>query len=176
MIGLQRPNQARNNEDEPLELRDKSKNQIYAMLAETHFLPSVDSKGVNRAYLLGVYRGDHFRVNKIDVKRFELDLTPVQQKRVSLVNLAYMYRKLNALLLERQEPQLGFPDHAIPEESWLCRVARYTDRKNVLEFFMQSIEQVQPAQCFSENVHLARTNAHAFVIENNRLLDHPIVY
>ena len=41
---------------------------------------------------------------------------------------------------------------------------------------MQSIEQVQPAQCFSENVHLARTNAHAFVFENNRLLDHPIVY
>ena len=102
MIGLQRPNQARNNEDEPLELRDKSKIQIYVMLAQTHFLPSVDSKGVNRAYLLGVYRRDHFRFNKIDVKRSELDLTPVQQKRVSLVNLAYMYRKLNALLLERQ--------------------------------------------------------------------------
>ena len=176
MIGLQRPNNARAHEDEPAELRDKSKNQIYALLAEEYFLPSVDSKGVNRTYLVGLYRGDHYRVRALDIKRFELELRPMQQKRVSLVNLAYMYRKLNALLLERGEQQLGFPDHAIPEESWLCKIARYVDRKNVLEFFSQAVQQVAPATCLSENVHIARINAHAFVFEGNQLLDQQTVY
>ena len=41
---------------------------------------------------------------------------------------------------------------------------------------MQSIQQVEPVRCASENVHLARMNAHTFVFENNRLLDHPIVF
>ena len=101
MIGLFRPGQAMENPNEPPAIRGLSKNQLYLLLGETYLLPALDSKGLNRTYLVGVYTNHHFRLNLIDHKRFEAELTPQQVKKTGLVNLAYILRKLNALLQEK---------------------------------------------------------------------------
>ena len=176
MIGLFRPNHVPDNADEPPACRGKSKHQLHAMLAEEWCLPSPDSKGSNRQFLVNFYQGNCYRVRALDMKRFEVELSPAQQKKTGLVNLAYIYRKLNALLQERGELGLGFPENVIPEEASLTRIARYVDRKNVMEYFQQSLEPLGVPQLPSENVHLARMEAHKFIFDNNQLLNHPKVY
>ena len=87
MIGLHRPTVQSDNTDEPLAIKGKTKKQLHMMLSEEYCLPTIDSKGVNRYYLVGVYLGKHFRVQQMEMKRFEIELTPQQQKRTNLVNL-----------------------------------------------------------------------------------------
>lgn len=176
MIGLSKPNNPMRLEDEPPATRGKSKNQLYCMLAETYFLPSCDSKGVNRHYLIGVFTGANFRVGLLDMKRFEAELTPGQQKKTGLVNLGYILRKLNSLLRERNLPVLGFADHVVPEECWLTKVARFVDRKNVMEFFAHDLDQVGIPRSMSERVHSARMGAHRFIFADNNLMDNQRVF
>lgn len=176
MIGLQRPGQVRLNEDEPIEIRQYNKQQLYFALCQQYLLPPIESKGVNRAYLVGVYTHQHFRVALIEYKRFEAELTPAQLKKTGLVNLMYILRKLNALLVEKGERTLGFPGFIIPEEAWLCKVARFVDRKNVMEFFQVSLQDIQPLEINSDRVHHGRVLAHRYIFANNHLLDNPKVF
>jgi len=176
MIGLQRPNQHRGNDNEPPEIREQNKNQLYTTLTNQYLLPPVESKGVNRQWLVGVYTGNNYRVPLLEFKRFEAELTPGQMKKTGLVNLLYILRKLNALLRERGEHTLGFPDFVIPEESWLVKVARFVDRKNVMEFFTVHLVPLRPLVSDSERVHLGRDLAHHFVFNDNALLENPKVY
>ena len=104
------------NSPQPPAIRNLTKNQLYLMLSETYLLPSIESKGINRTYLVGVYTDQNYRLNLLEYKRFEAELTPSQQKKTNLVNLAYILRKLNALLVEENRRPLGFPDFIIPEE------------------------------------------------------------
>jgi len=176
MIGLTRPQQHQENENEPENIRKLTKNQLYTMLSETYLLPTIDSKGVNRAYLVAVYIGNVYRLPLLEYKRFEAELTPTQQKKTPLINLAYILRKLNALLVESHRRPLGFPPFVIPEETWLTKVARFVDRKNVMEFFQQELEPIGQPMHLSERVHQARRNAHRYVFNNNNLLENNRVF
>ena len=178
MIGLNRPGNVNGNanQEEPPAIRNLSKNQLYLLLGETYLLPAIDSKGVNRSYLVGVYSNTNYRVNLLEYKRFEAELTPNQQKKTNLVNLAYILRKLNALLVESGQRALGLPDFIIPEESWLTKVARYVDRRNVMEFFHASIENNAIPRIMSEQVHHGRDAAHRFLFAGNGLMDNQKVY
>jgi hypothetical protein len=166
MIGLQRPAQQALNNNEPPAIRGLSKHQLYLLLCETYMLPSIDSKGINRTYLVGVYSERNFRVPLLDYKRFEAELTPQQQKKTNLVNL----------LREKGRHPLGFPTFVIPEEAWLCKVARFVDRKNVMEFFGAELEPLQPVTIDSERVHQGRLAAHRYIFHNNNLLDNPRIF
>jgi len=176
MIGLFRPGIIAENNDEPAEIRGLNKNQLYLLLSETYLLPAPDSKGVNRTYLVGVYTNTNYRVNLVEYKRFEAELTPNQQKKVNLVNLAYTLRKLNSLLVESGQRPLGFPNFTIPEETWLTKVARWVDRKNLMEFFQVHIEPLGVPRIDSERVHAGRVEAHRFLFQGNGLLDNHRVY
>ena len=178
MIGLNRPGQpnAQAAQDEPAAIRNLTKNQLYLLLSETYLLPGIESKGLNRTYLVGVFTDQHFRLNLLEYKRFEAELTSAQQKKTNLVNLAYILRKLNALLAEQGRRPLGFPDFIIPEESWLTKVARFVDRKNVMEFFQAAIDPMGVPNTLSERVHSGRSGAYRFLFEGNALLDNQKVY
>jgi phenylpyruvate tautomerase PptA (4-oxalocrotonate tautomerase family) len=123
-----------------------------------------------------VFTAQNYRLVRQEYRRLEAELTPLQLKKVNLVNMAYIYRKLNALLVELNERPFGFPEFTIPEESWLTKVARFVDRKNVMEFFQSSIEPNGIPRNTSERIHSARTNAHQFVFGDGQLLDNQKVY
>ena len=177
MIGLHRPqNVNQNREAEPVETRKLSKQQLYDTLKDTYLLPGVESKGVNRVYLVQVFTGMVFRLTKQEWKRFDVDLTPRMIKRNNLVNLSYVLRKLNNLMAERGMRPLGFPEFVIPEEKWLTNIVRFIDRKNVLEFFEEAVNPMAQPQCLSEQVHQARVNAHQFVFDGNNILENVHVY
>ena len=175
MIGLARPSQQAN-DNEPAVIRGKTKNQLYTMLAEEWFLPSVDSKGVNRQYLVSVFKGEVLRLPLMEIKRFEVELTPMQQKRTGLVNLTYTLSKLNVLLGEMDLKPLGFPQWVVPEEVWLTKIARFIDKKNVMEFFSQTLEPINIPSNMSERVHDARQAVFKFVFDNNNLMQNHKVY
>ena len=80
MIGLNRPGQlnAQAAQDEPPAIRNLTKNQLYLLLSETYLLPAIDSKGLNRAYLVGVYTDQNYRLNPPWYKPVEARLTPRQ--------------------------------------------------------------------------------------------------
>ena len=176
MIGLDRPTRDEENLNEPPAIRSKTKNQLYALLAEEWYLPSVDSKGVNRKWLVAVYKGEVFRVGLMEMRRFEIELTPLQTKRTGLVNLTYILDKLNQLLKERGLKELGFPRFVVPEENWLVKVARFIDRKNVMEFFGSKLEDNEFPETVSERVHHARDNAYSYVFHGNNLMQNQKVY
>ena len=177
MIGLHRPQNLNQNRDaEPIETRKLSKQQLYDSLKDTYLLPGIDSKGVNRVYLVQVFTGMVFRLTKQEWKRFDVDLTTRMTKRNNLVNMLYVLRKLNTLMEERMMRPLGFPDFVIPEEKWLSHIVRFVDRKNVLEFFEEAANPMANPQCLSEQVHQARVNAHQFVFDGNNILDNLHVY
>lgn len=176
MLGLQRQQQHQGNENEPPEVRGLSKHQLYNQLAEQYLLPAYDSKGVNRTYLVGVFSNNYLRIPLMEWKRFEINLTPNQIKRNNLVNLSYMLRKVNGILRERGMNPLGFPDFIIPEESWLVNVARFIDRKNVMEFFSVELTPLGQPESESERVHQGRVFAFEFLFQGNQLMQNPKVF
>lgn len=121
--------------DEGADTKNLSKNALYDLVSSDYLLPMYCSKGVTREWLIKVYRGDVYRIGVLDHKKFDFTLTPDMQRRVPLLNNAYMVRKLNKFLeLTRNKP-LGFSEFEIPEQDWLFKVARYADPTNILEFF-----------------------------------------
>jgi hypothetical protein len=176
MIGLHRPMQAEGNLNVPPEIRNLSKTQLYNSLSQTYLLPALESKGMCRTYLVGVFRAENYRLPLLEYKRLEAELTPIQQKKVNLANMAYIYRKLNALLAEMNLLPLGFPEFIIPEESWITKVARFVDRRNVMEFFESHIEGNALPRNMSERVHSSRMNTHQFLFGDNNLLQNKEVY
>lgn len=140
MIGFRRfEGEAAAEQQEGEDTRHLSKHKLYNMLSENWFLPSVDSKGVCRQYLLRVHRNEVFRVTNREYKTFEVNVNPAHFKKNGLTCLGHLVNRLNRLLTSRNERVLGFPPHVIPEESWLIKVARKIDQHNLLEFFQREV-------------------------------------
>ena len=55
-------------------------------------------------------------------------------------------------------------------------MARFVDRKNLMEFFQTSIDPVGVPRLLSERVHVGRTQAHQFLFDGNGLLANQKVY
>ena len=102
------------------------------MLAKTYYLPPFTSRGMTRDYLLKVHRDQVFRAKSLDLRYFEVELTPEMNRRVGLLNNCFLVRKVNVLLNSRGQVALGFDEYDPPEESWLYRVVRYIDPTNIL--------------------------------------------
>lgn len=149
------------------ETRGLSKQGLYNLLAEQWLLPSSESKGVCRPWLIQVHRGEVFRVPLLAYKRFEADLTPQHFKRNSLTSLGYLVIRLNALLNIRGHRQLGFPQFCVPEETWVVKVARFADPHNILEFFTRCVQPLQAVgfdHDMVDRIHVARTLLHRTVL------------
>ena len=61
-------------DNEPAEIRQLTKSQLYKLLAAEWILPNKDSRGVTREYLAGVYLNQLFRVGRLELQQFEARL------------------------------------------------------------------------------------------------------
>lgn len=180
MIGFHRTErQADNRADEGPDTKPLSKQKLYTMLAEQYLLPSIDSKGVSRSYLLQVHRDQVFRVGLVEYKMFEANLIPSHFKRNGLTSLGVLVNKINRILATRRRNELGFPQHCIPEEDWLIKIARCIDPHNLMEFFVRDIEplvQLPNNPTNMDRIHVARTILHRQALINPGLMRNNLVY
>lgn len=142
--------------EEGLETRDKQKIDLYRFVSSNYVLPTINSKGVTRDYLLGVHNGTFFRVTCPELKRFEFDLTEKQTKRVGVLNNGFIVKKLNLFLANQQKCPLGFSEFDPPEQNWLFRIARFIDKHNVLELFEDAV--IAPDRGLQNSSHLYRVH------------------
>ena len=139
MIGFSQDLQLfRADTNEGLDTKNLHKNELYEIVSANYMLPPANSKGITREYLLKVKNGEVFRVENMEYKQFEFNLNKSHQKKVGIINNSLLVKKLNILLRERRQPELGFTEFDLPEQSWLYKVARFIDRTNLLEFFEAS--------------------------------------
>ena len=131
-------------EGEGADTKNLSKNELYELVAEDYVLPPVSSKSVTREWLLKVRSGEVFRITHLEYKNFEFTLNKSHSRKVGIINNALLVKKLNDLLEDRGEPELGFTEFDLPEQNWLFKIARYIDKTNLLEFFESAPEQEPP--------------------------------
>lgn len=106
--------QSRADEDNATKHLDKS--ELYETLSQQHYMPPLHSRGITREYLLAVHKGEAYKVDHLELKKFEVALTTKMTKRVGVVNSGLLVRKLNILLLARREPELGFDEFDPPDQ------------------------------------------------------------
>ena len=117
MIGFEdEPVHEKAHANEDPETKSLDKKDLYSLLSIRYFLPPIASRGVNRDYLIEVFKGTVFRVFTIDLKHFEVELSPMMTKRVGVLNNCFLVRKVNTLLKSRNQPPLGFNELDPPEE------------------------------------------------------------
>jgi hypothetical protein len=139
----------RMNPNEPPEIREWSKTKLHAHLSEQFCLPSRESRGVTRTYLVLVYQNQAFRITRQELLQFESTLTPAENRKTPFYCVSLLYERLNLLL-----PMLGllpfaFPENCLPEEDWFSRILRWADRFNVLEAFQRRINGAPPPHIFA---------------------------
>jgi len=147
---------------EGMETKNLQKHELYEIVSTKYVLPPVASKGITRDYLLQVKDGDVFRVTNEDHKHFEYRLTKSMIKKVGIINNALLVKKLNLLLRDRGERELGYTEYDLPEQNWLYKAARYIDRSNLLEFFETPASPEPPLHEGSSliaNIHYGRVYA-----------------
>ena len=146
-----------------------SKNQLYDRLLATHFLPPFLSRGVTRDYLLKVLSNEVFSVTHNIIKHFEVDLDKSHTNKTFTPNNSFVVKKLNILLEQKGQRQLGFDQNEVPESSWLYRVARFIDQTNLLEIFERAVRPEPPATANSrpiEKTYHGRVFASRYFFEN----------
>ena len=145
MIGFEEvPVSERSRPGEDNDTKSLSKKGFYDLLNRTYFMPPIGGRGITRDYLLKVHRGQVLRVNSLELRQFEVNLTPAMSKRVGLMNNCFLVRKVNFLLRMKNLPELGFDEFDPPEESWLYKIVRFIDPTNILEFFEAAVHQEPP--------------------------------
>lgn len=128
------------NQDEPIEIREWTKTQLFNRLTETYLLPSKESRGITRTYLVAVYEGRVFRIERSVLLQFESHLTMAEQRKSVFYNVGLLVERLERLLrLENQRP-LGFTVGTSPEEVWFTRIVRYLDPTNILGAFRIAVQ------------------------------------
>lgn len=171
MIGFQSGLTAANGaSDEGPETINLQKPDLYELVADRWFVPPVNSKGVTREYLLQVHRDQVFRVQIVQMKHFEVNLTPDMQRRASNINNSVLIKKLNFLLNSTGRKPLGFTEYDIPDQAWLYRVARYIDTSSITEFFERPAQAEPPLSNSStklSKIYHGRTAASVWFFRNN---------
>lgn len=138
--------------DEPVEIRNLSKSKLYSLLEDELLLPSKESRGVTRAYLVQVYRRTVFTVNRRDIMHFEARLSLAEKRKNAFYCVSLLTEKLDILLPMLGLLPLGFPQNVSPEEDWFSRVLRYVDPFNLLEAFQRRVEGAAPPPIFLSRV------------------------
>ena len=96
-----------------------------------------------------------------------------------MTSLGVLVIKMNRILTTRRRNGLGFPQHCIPEEDWLIKIARFIDPHNLMEFFARDIEplvQVPNNPTNMDRIHVARTLLHRQALINTGLMRNNLVY
>jgi hypothetical protein len=137
------------NPDEPMAIRQWTKTKLYEHLNDTYLLPAKESRGVTRSYLVGVYTDRVYRVERSTMLQFESRITLAEQKKSVFYNVSLLVERLDRLLDQLGQNQLGFPEGSIPEEQWFTRVLRFADQNNILGGFRLPIRDAPVPELFS---------------------------
>ena len=156
--------------DEPLELRELSKPKIYDLLAEKYFLPQKESRAITRDYLLKVYSGKCLRIGLKEMGLFKAKITPKLMKRLKYLTGADATLKLNSLLRERGELELGFTTESMPDNTWLFHTARYLDPSDTAGLFKYPLKMPDQSEGVSDKVLLAQQAAEKMILIDPGLL------
>ena len=117
MIGFEAaPQSERGHPNEDPETRRLDKKEFYTLLIHKYYLPPYHSRGINRDYLLKVYKHECYRVKMLELKHFEVELTPSMVKRVGIQNNSLLLQKMNFLLKVFKMPTMGFEEYDPPDE------------------------------------------------------------
>lgn len=175
MIGFEEQVSRRHKrEDESLETQSLEKKPVYDMLAVLYCLPPYGSRAVTREYLIGVHRGDFFRVRQAELRQFEVDLTPALTKRNGDPNNALLVKKLGVLLAAKGLQPLGFDATDPPDtvgaahQNWLFRIARFVDPTNLAELFEKAVvpePPLTPASDYIAHIYHGRRRASRFFFQ-----------
>lgn len=152
-----------------------SKKLLYARLSQQWFLPPARSTGVSQTYLHKVDQGQVFRVDLLSIQRFLAECKPSQLKRVPFVNKDQAYAKVNRLLGERGQPDLGFAEGCWPDGEWLYRVARFVDPTNLSCLFVEALSEVTAANNDSTQVELGKRKIEEQLAQDLEWKDRPEV-
>ena len=158
------------NANEPEEIRGLTKTKLYDLLLETCMLPSNDSKGVTRTYLVSVFNNQVLRLRNVDILRFEAELPASACKKTVFVNLNDVAHRLNVILDQLNERPLGFPAHLAPEEKWLMRVVRFAGQFNVLGIFANPLPNPREQDFLSLRIYRAKRQAEQYLMGQGNLL------
>lgn len=176
MIPIRQHNDEEARANEPEEIRQLTKKALHFRLSNEYYIPEHTTRGVNRDYLVGVFRGDYFRVPLLEYKRFDAELTPAQKKKCPILNGIDAVSKINRLLVETNRRPLGFPDGLYPDEKWFLGIARYIDQVNVTGIFLEPVANAPPIECISTRMVRAKREAERFLMGERQLLNNPSVY
>ena len=102
--------------DEGDDTKNLDKRKLYDSLAHKYYLPLMNSKSMTRDHLLAINSGSVFRVGLMELKHFEVDLTPKMARRVGIINNSILVRKLNELLISTDRPPLSFEEFHPPDQ------------------------------------------------------------
>jgi hypothetical protein len=117
MIGFQKEfNAERCQSQENAETKNLEKKELYDMLVHKYYLPPYSSRGVTREYLLKVYNEKVYSVLLLELKHFEVELTPKMTRRVGIQNNGLLVKKLNLLLISKNMNPLGFDEYDAPDQ------------------------------------------------------------
>lgn len=142
------PRPAPENPQEPAQIREWSKSKLYSELSETYLLPSKESRGVTRSYLVRVFTNQVYRVERVAILQFETHLTVHELKKAVFFNVNLLVDRLERLMAQLNLPALGFGDGTAPEEDWFRRILRYVDPTNILQGFKLPVHGYQTPHIF----------------------------
>ena len=114
------------------------------MLAKTYYLPPFTSRGMTRDYLLRVHRDQVFRAKSLDLRYFEVELTPEMNRRVGLLNNCFLVRKVNVLLNSRGQAALRVRRIRPSRGKLALQSGEVIDPTNILEFFESAVKPEPP--------------------------------
>ena len=102
-------------------------------------MPNKESRGVTREYLSGVYLNQIYRTGRLEMQQFEARLLLKDLARNSFFNMSVVLERLIALMAQLGLPPLGFNENVNPDETWVCRIARFIDQWNILRIFRRRV-------------------------------------
>lgn len=162
--------------DEPEETKHITKKALHTRLNNEFYIPDHTTRGVNRAYLVGVFLGAKWRVPLLEWKRFDAELTPAQKTKAPILCGSNAAAKINRFLEETNRPTLGFSPGLFPDEKWFINVARYIDKANVTGLFLHSLPNSPAPVCITSRMMSAKKNAEEYLLGQRNLLDRPNIY
>jgi len=171
-------NAVENRATEPVRFRTMSKKQLYAEASAIGCVPGITSRGVTRAYLIGVIERRFFVMPQVELNGILAPLTPNQLKRSPHYSGATAIVKLNAILHESGRNPTGFDAHSYPEEDWVSKYLRAVDLFNVSEAFLESVQPIVRPVLRSQRMKAAKTRIQAelYTIGGVNILDNRKVW
>jgi hypothetical protein len=178
MIPIRPNNEEEVRANEPEEIRKLTKKALHTRMSNEYFLPEHTTRGINRAYLVGVFTGQYFRVPLLEFKRFDAELTPAQKKKCPILCGIDAVTKIDRLLAETGRSPLGFPEGLYPDEKWFISIARYIDKASITGIFLEPIPDAVFPNCVSARMSTAKRAAEEFLMGGHHrdLLSNTSIY